>query len=445
MFRFSKRIYINYEFYHEVGDNMLDIKLIRENPDIIRKDLEKRDRADLIKKLEEAIELDVRWRESLQREQKLRQRRNILSMEISKLKKQGKDISEKLRLVKDIPSKIKEQQEKTEKLKNKLIEILMILPNILHQSVPIGVDDSQNKVIRKWGKKPKFNFKLKSHVDLLEEKDLADTIKASEVSGSRFYYLKNELVLLDYALLKFALEHLYKKGFILMEPPYMIRRKPYEAMTSMDDFEDVMYKAQDEDLYFIATSEHSIGPYHMNEIINADKLPLKYAGISPCFRKEAGSHGKDTKGIFRVHHFHKVEQFVFCKQEESWSIHEELLKNAEELFQKLDLPYRVVNVCTGDMGSIAAKKYDIEVWMPAQKKYREVVSCSNCTDYQARRLNTKYEEKGNRLLVHTLNSTAIATSRVIVAMMENFQNKDGSFNIPKVLWPYLLFKVIGKK
>ena len=229
-----------------------------------------------------------------------------------------------------------------------------------------------------------------------------------------------------------------------MEPPYMMRRQPYEAMTSMGDFEEVMYKTEGEDLYFIATSEHSIGPYHMNEVIDAKRLPLKYAGVSPCFRKEAGSHGKDTKGIFRVHHFHKIEQFVFCKQDESWKIHEQLLKNAEEVFQALELPYRVVNVCTGDMGSIAAKKYDIEVWMPVQKKYREVVSCSNCTDYQARRLNTKYQDQNKRLFVHTLNSTAIATSRVIVAMMENFQKKDGSFKIPKKLWPYLPgIKVIG--
>ena len=424
---------------------MLDIKLVRENPDIIKKDLQKRDRRDLIKKLKEVIELDKKWRDSLQSEQKLRHRRNVLSIEIGELKKQGKSVKEKLKLVKNIPNKIKKQQEKTAKLKKQVLDIMLVLPNILHKSVPVGVDETHSKVVRKWGKKPKFSFKIKSHVDLLEEKDLADTLKAGEVSGSRFYYLKNELVLLDYALLKFALDLLYKKKFILMEPPYMIRRKPYEAMTSMDDFEDVMYKAQDEDLYLIATAEHSIGPYHMNEIIEADKLPLKYAGISPCFRKEAGSHGKDTKGIFRVHHFHKVEQFVFSKQDNSWEIHEELLKNAEELMQALKLPYRVVNVCTGDMGSIAAKKYDIELWMPVQNKYREQISCSNCTDYQARRLNTKYEEKGNRLLVHTLNSTAIATSRVIVAMMENFQNKDGSFNIPKVLWPYMPVKVIGKK
>jgi len=425
---------------------MLDIKLIRENPDIVRKDLIKREREDLNEKLEELLKIDVDWRESLRVTEDLRKQRNTISKEISELKKQGKDATSKLKLVKEIPEKIKKSEEKTENLRGKIREILMILPNILHESVPVGVDDSQNKLIKEVGKKPKFNFKLKSHVDLLEEKDLADTKKAGDVSGSRFYYMKNDLVMLDFALMKFALDKLHNKGFILMQPPFMLRRDAYEAMTSMEDFEEVMYKIEDEDLYLIATSEHPIGAFHLNENIEKKKLPLRYAGISPCFRKEAGSHGKDTKGIFRVHHFNKIEQFVFCTEDESWNIHEELLKNSEEIFSELELPYRVVNICTGDIGSIAAKKYDIEVWMPGQEKYREVVSCSNCTDYQARRLNTRYQDGSTMKFVHTLNSTAIATSRVIVAMMENFQNEDGSFNIPKALIPYMNgVKVIGKK
>lgn len=424
---------------------MLDIKLVRENPEVIKKDLQKRDRSDLIKKLEKARELDIKWRESLQNEEDLRRRRNVLSKEISELKKQGKNAGQKLALVKGIPDKIRSAEEVTSALKAELDSILMALPNILHESVPVGADDTQNKEEKAWGKKPKPDFKIKSHVDLLEEYDLADTKKAGEVAGSRFYYLKKDLVMLDFALQKFALDILHKKGFILMSPPYMLRKEAYETMVSMEDFEEVMYKIEDEDLYLIATSEHPIGVYHINETLEAKHLPLKYAGISPCFRKEAGSHGKDTKGIFRVHHFNKIEQFVFCRPENSWKIHEELRENAEEIFKKLELPYHLVNVCTGDMGSIAAKKYDIEVWMPVQKKYREVVSCSNCTDYQARRLNVKYEEGGERKLVHTLNSTAIATSRVIVAIMENFQNKDSSFSIPRALQPYMNgIKVIGK-
>jgi seryl-tRNA synthetase len=425
---------------------MLDIKIIRENPEIVKKDLEKRDRKDLIKKLDEVKLLDAKWRESLQVMEKLRHQRNVVSAEIAQLKKQGKDASDKLKLVKNIPAKIKEEEEKTFSYQEQINNIMMIMPNILHESVPVGVDDTQNKVVRKWGKKPAFKFKPKSHVDILEQKDFADMEKASEVAGARFYYLKGELVLLDYALMRFTLDILFKKGFILMEPPYMLRRKPYEAMTSMADFEDVMYKAENDDLYFIATSEHAIGPYHMDETLDVKRLPLYYAGISPCFRREAGSHGKDTKGIFRVHHFNKVEQFVFCRQEDSWKIHEELLKNAEEIFQLLELPYRIVNVCTGDMGSVAAKKYDLEVWMPVQETYREAVSCSNCTDYQTRRLNVKYQEGDKRLLAHTLNSTAIATSRVIVALIENFQTKDGSIKLPKALWPYMNGKkVIGKE
>lgn len=425
---------------------MLDMKLIRENPEIIRKDLQKRDRPELIKKLDDVIELDKRWRESLQIAEELRRQRNVLSQEVAKLKKEGKDASEKLKIVKDIPDKIKKEEENTQEFQEKIKEIMMMLPNILHESVPVGIDDSQNVTVKEWGKKPKFKFALKSHVDILAENGLADTEKAANISGSRFYYLKNELVLLDYALIRFVLEHLFEKGFTLMEPPYLMRKKPYEAMTSMADFEEVMYKIADEDLYLIATSEHSIGPYHMDETIDAKDLPLKYAGISPCFRKEAGSHGKDTKGIFRVHQFQKVEQFVFCMPEDSWKIHEEILKNAEEIFQKLELPYRIVNICTGDIGSIAAKKYDIEVWMPSQEKYREVVSCSNCTDYQARRLNTKFLDGEKRGFTHTLNSTAIATSRAMVALMENFQNEDGSFNVPKALQPYMGgICVIGKR
>jgi len=424
---------------------MLDIKLIRENPDIIRQDLKKRDRNDLLIELDHAIELDMKWREELKKTEELKRHRNVLSKEIAELKKSGLDASEKLRLVKEVPTKIKSQEDITSAIKNKILDIMKLLPNLLHESVPIGADDTQNVTAKVVGTKPDFKYNIKSHVDLLEEFDLADTKKASDVSGSRFYYMKNDLVMLDFALMKFAMDMLHKKQYILVQPPFMLRKDAYETMVSMDDFEEVMYKIEDEDLYLIATSEHPLGAYHLNEVVDVKKLPLKYAGISPCFRKEVGSHGKDTKGIFRVHHFNKIEQFVFCKPEDSWKIHEELLAVSEEIFTKLELPYRVVNVCTGDMGGIAAKKYDIEVWMPVQKKYREVVSCSNCTDYQARRLNTKFDNNGKRELVHTLNSTAIATSRAIVAIMENFQNEDGSFNIPKILHPYMNgVTVIGK-
>jgi seryl-tRNA synthetase len=242
------------------------------------------------------------------------------------------------------------------------------------------------------------------------------------------------------ALINFALEELKNKGYVLVEPPFMMRKKPYEGVTDLADFEEMLYKIEEEDLYLIATSEHAIAAMHMNEVLDEKDLPLRYAGISACFRKEAGSHGRDTRGIFRTHQFNKVEQFIFCKPEDSWKMHEELRENAEYLAQKLELPYRLVSVCTGDIGTVAAKKYDLEVWMPAQNSYREIVSCSNCTDYQARRLNIKYREikgKPPKDFVHTLNSTAIATGRTIVAILENYQQKDGSIIIPTVLRKYM--------
>ncbi|MBD3204416.1 serine--tRNA ligase, partial [Candidatus Woesearchaeota archaeon] len=355
---------------------MLDINLIRNKPEIIEKDLRKRDMREKIKDLEKLRELDRNWRDAKQESEKLRHQRNVVSREIAQLKKQGKDISAKIKIAKDLPAKIEKSDEKRDMLRKEMNEILMRLPNILHESVPVGVDDTDNVVVKKYGKKTKKDFEIKSHVDILEKQDFADTEKAAEVSGSRFYYLKRELVLLDLALMRYAMDILHKKGFILMEPPFMMRREPYEGVTSLDDFKDVMYKIEDEDLYLIATSEHPIAAYHLDDVIDEDKLPLKYAGLSPCFRKEAGSHGKDTKGIFRVHHFNKIEQFIFSKPEDSWKFHEEMIKNAEEVVKGLELPFRIVNVCTGDIGTIAAKKYDLEVWMPVQNKYRELISCS---------------------------------------------------------------------
>ncbi len=416
---------------------MLDIRLIRENPEIVKADLEKRDMKDMLDNLDKLIEIDRLWRDAKQEAETLKHDRNVLSREIATLKKEGKDASDKLRLAKEIPEKIAVLDAKRQELKDEQDRLLMIMPNILHESVPVGLSDEDNKVETIYGDKPSFAYEPKSHVDIIAERDLADTEKAGEVAGSRFYYLKGGLVMLDYALMSYALEKLYKKGFTIMEPPYMLRRKPYEGVTDLSAFEDVLYKIEGEDLYLIATSEHPLGAFHMGETLPGEKLPLKYAGVSPCFRKEAGSHGKDTKGIFRVHQFNKIEQFIFCKPEDSWKYHEEMINIASELFKELGFHFRVVNVCTGDIGTVAAKKYDIEVWMPVQEAYREVVSCSNCTDYQARRLGIRYKEGSEKGYVHTLNSTAIATTRAMVAIMENFQNEDGSVTIPKVLRKYM--------
>lgn len=416
---------------------MLSLKLFREHPEIIRKDLEKRKDSEKLKLVDKAIVLDKKHREYITESQKLRHERNKVTQEISALKKAGKDTEKKLAEAKAIPERIAEIEEWQAKIDEELRTILMQLPNILHESVPYGEGEEGNEVIKIEGKKPEFDFKPMSHVDLMEKLDLADMERAAKIAGSRFYYLKNELVLLDQALIRFSLDLLYEKGFTPIQPPFMMNRESYEGVTDLNDFEDVMYKIEGEDLYLIATSEHPMAAMYKDEILFPEQLPIKLAGTSPCFRKEVGTHGKDTKGIFRVHHFNKVEQFIFCTPEDSWHLHEELLANSEELFVKLKLPYRVVNISTGDIGSMAAKKVDIEVWMPIQGKYREVVSVSNCTDYQANRLNIRYRNPEGNVTVHTLNATAIATTRTLVAIMENYQQKDGSIKIPKALQPYM--------
>ncbi|MBI2135278.1 serine--tRNA ligase [Candidatus Woesearchaeota archaeon] len=425
---------------------MLDIKFIRENPDIVRKDLKKRNDTEKIKWLDDLIKKDEEYLKLLQKEQELRHKRNLITEEINELKKQGKDIKAKVREAGELPQKVKELASRVEELREKISYYLMRLPNILHESVPVGKDDSENKVVRKWGEIKKFDFKLKDHGSLIETLNLGDFDNAAKVSGRGFYYLFNELALMELALQRFAVDILVKKGFILAQVPLMLRRKPYEGVTDLKDFETMMYKIENEDLYLIATSEHSVAALYQNYIFNEDDLPLRYVGVSACFRKEIGSHGIDEKGLFRVHQFNKVEQFVFSKPEESWKIHEELIKNAEELFQKLKLPYRIVSVCTGDIGIVAAKKYDLEVYMPREKEYKEAVSCSNCTAYQAARLNIKYQKGSEKEYAHTLNSTAIATSRALRAILENCQQKDGSIKVPDVLVPYMNgIKAIGKR
>ena len=426
---------------------MLDIKIIRENPNIVKKDLKKRKDNEKLRWLDDLIKKDKEYRELLQESQKLRHKRNTITLEINKLKKENKDVSKLLKEAKDIPDKIKSSEEKLKELKNKINFYLMRLPNILHSSVPYGKDETENIAIRKWGKLKKFSFELKSHGELLENLGIADFKKAAEVSGAGFYYMKDELAKLNLALMQFSIDFLVKRGYKLFIPPLMLRRKPYEGVTDLADFENVMYKIENEDLYLIATSEHPIAAYFMNEILDEENLPIKIVGISPCFRKEIGSHGVDTRGLFRVHQFWKTEQFIFCKPEDSWKFHKELQENSEKLYQKLKLPYRVTNICTGDIGIVAAKKYDIEAWFPRQNKYREIGSNSNCTDYQARRLNIKFiNKKGEKKFIHTLNNTAIATSRTLVAIFENCQNKDGSVSIPTALQKYMGgLKKISKK
>jgi seryl-tRNA synthetase len=420
---------------------MLDIKLIREKPDFVRENLARRGDPEYLRMLDELIECDKLWRQKLTKLNELRQKRNRITAEIALAKKRGEDVTHIIVEAKAIDGEIAKLEKLVIDLEGKVRNYLMLLPNLLHESVPVGKDENDNVVVRTWGEPPKFRFPPKDHIELGLSLDIMDVERAGKVSGARFFYLKNEGVLLDMALMNFALEELIKKGFKPIEPPFLMRRKPYEGVIALSDFENDLYKIEGEDLYLIATSEHPMAAMYMNEVLKAEDLPIKFVGISANFRKEAGAHGKDTRGIFRTHQFNKVEQFVFCKPEDSWRIHEELLKNAEELVQKLGLPYRVVNVCTGDIGKVAAKKYDIEAWMPAQNAYREIISCSNCTDYQARRLNIRYREKEGeppKGFVHTLNSTALATGRTIVAILENYQQEDGSVVIPEVLRKYMM-------
>jgi len=419
---------------------MLDIKLIRENPAFVKNNLIKRGNPENSKMLDELVYLDREWRRNLTKLNELRHERKLITAEIAALKKTGKDADSKIKKAKTIDSEIKSIEKEVARAEEKTREYLMRLPNLLHETVPVGKDENENVQMRTWGVIPKFSFPVKNHIDLGLDLDIIDIERAGKVTGSRFFYLKRAGVLLDMALMSFALEEITKKGYVPVEPPYLMRREPYEGVTALSDFEDVLYKIENEDLYLIATSEHPMAAMFMNEVLKEEDLPLKLAGISACFRREAGAHGKDTRGIFRTHQFNKVEQFVFCEPEESWKLHEELIHNAEELVQKLGLPYRVVNVCTGDIGTVAAKKYDIEAWMPAQNGHREIVSCSNCTDYQARRLSIRYREKEGapvKGFVHTLNSTAIATGRTIVAILENFQQEDGSVVVPEFLRKYM--------
>ncbi len=341
-----------------------------------------------------------------------------------------------MQTVSDDLGKLEQTQITTE---DKFSKLSLTLPNLIHESVPIGKDDTANKEIRKWGTTPTFDFDIKDHIDLTQNLDLVDLERAAKVSGARFYYLKNQLVRLNQALLQFALDFLTEKSYTPIQTPFLINRNAMEGAIIAQDFEDVIYKIESEDLYLIGTSEHAVASMYSDEIIDGKKLPLRYAGISTCFRKEAGAHGRDQKGIFRVHQFEKVEQFVFTRPEDSWNEHERMLTIVEEFYQKIGIPYRIMLLSSGDLGKISAKTYDLEAWMAGQKSYREIVSCSNCLDFQARRLKIRFRDRTDEQpqYLHSLNSTLVATTRTMVAIIENFQTKDGHITVPKVLEKYV--------
>ncbi|EHP68748.1 MAG: serine--tRNA ligase [Metallosphaera yellowstonensis] len=433
------------------------LELIRSNPQRLMDSLRKRGIDASV--VDKAVELDRKWRSVLQEVEKLRHEHNLVSSQIPKLQPEDrkKKIEEARNLLRIIDARERELKEIEEERDN----LLKSLPNLVHESVPEGPDDSYNVPIRVWGKFRVYekdvqsfldqvrgleaqyevlSFKPIGHADALEQVlRQGNTTKAAEVAGSRFYYLFQDVAWLELALIMYAVDVVTSKGYTLIIPPYMLRGEVIKSVIDLETFKDAIYKIEEEDLYLIATAEHAIAALYYKEEIDATRLPLRYVGLSPAFRKEAGAANKDLKGIFRVHQFNKVEQFIFSLPEDSWKLHEELISNAEEIFRGLELPYRVVNIASGDLGACAAKKYDLEVWMPAQAKFREMVSCSNCTDWQAFRMRIRYvDRKNNRKgYVHTLNSTAIATTRAITAILENNQMEDGTVVIPKVLRKYL--------
>jgi len=415
---------------------MLDPKILRENPDKIRKMLNDRN-VDF--PLDELIKLDKSRRDLIIKTDELRKKRNEISIEIAKRKKSNQDTTaliEQMQETSQILTDLETEQTHTESNYTKLA---LTIPNLVDESVPIGKDDTVNREIKKWGKIPQFDFKVKDHIDISQSLDLVDLERAAKVAGARFYYLKNDLVKLNQALIQYALDFLSDKNYIPVQTPYLINRSSMEGAIITQDFEDVIYKIEGDDLYLIGTSEHAVVSMYSDEILEGKILPLRYAGLSPCFRKEAGAHGRDQKGIFRVHQFEKVEQFIFSRPEESKKEHEQMLSNVEEFYQKLEMPYRVMILSSGDLGKISAKTYDLEAWMAGQNCYREIVSCSNCLDFQARRLKIRFRDRTNDQpqYLHTLNSTLVATTRTLVALMENFQTKDGHISIPKVLQKYL--------
>lgn len=418
---------------------MLDIKLIRERPEEVRANLARRHDEAVLERLALAMRADAAWREALQRERAAREELNALGQEIGRLKKAKQDASAVQARGAEIRQAVDQASRDVAAALAERDAALKRLPNLLHESVPHGKDDSENVTVRAWGE-PREATGARPHGEFAEDVGWADFGRSAKISGAGFAFVMGDLALLELAIQRFAIDSLVAKGFTLVQPPYMMRREPYEGVTDLGDFETVMYKIEGEDEYLIATSEHPMAGMFMGEILPDEAMPIQLVGVSPCFRKEIGASGVDTRGLFRLHQFHKVEQFVWCKPEDSWEWHERIIRNAEEIFQAFELPYRVVNICTGDIGTVAAKKYDIEAWSPRAGKYREVVSGSNCTDYQARRLGVRMGKAGSqedKRVPHTLNSTAVATSRALVMFLENHSQPDGRLFVPKALRPYV--------
>lgn len=420
---------------------MLDIKLFRENPELVFDSEKKRFRG--TETAEKVIEYDTLWREGEKRLNFLRSEKNRLSKSFKKAKAEG-NLDEVIAKSKDVANEIKELGPKIEEYKQLRDDYRYKVGNIIDEDVPISDSEDDNEIIKKYGDVPEFDFEPLNHVDLIEKIDGADMKTAAEVAGARFYYLKQDILHLNLALIQFALNELEAKDYIPLQTPFFVKGEVAAETSELGEFEETLYKVANEDLYLIATAEQTLAALHRDEIIAPEDLPIQYCALSTCFRKEAGSHGKDTLGIFRVHQFEKIEQFIYTTPEESKNAHEKLLKVTEEIYQKLGLHYQVVAIVSSALNDNAAIKYDLEAWFPGSKAYRELVSCTNCKDYQARKTKTRFGKagSGDAQTLHTLNSTAIATERTICCLLENYQQEDGSVKVPDVLVPYMGGKTV---
>ena len=412
---------------------MLDIRMFREHADMIRADHDKRGLSH--EAIDEVIRLDEAWRKARYDADQLRRKRNEAARGIAVAKKAGDD--EEFNRIKaevdQIAAEIEALGTLADQHELERDQIRMSVPNILHDDVPVGEDESGNTQHSLHGEKPAFEFQPRTHNELIEMNKWVDLPRAAKIAGSRFFFLKGDLAHLELALQQYSVDFIAERGFTFVQPPVMMNREAYEGVTDLGDFESVMYNVQPEGFYTIATSEHPLTAMFMDEVIEPSLLPIKMVGVSPCFRREVGAHGQGDKGIWRVHQFTKVEQIIICHPDQSWDAHEALLTNCVDLWDSLGLHYEVVNICTGDMGTVAAKKYDLEAWLPGRGEYKEIVSCSNCTDYQANRLKMRYRTTDGNAAVHTLNSTAVATSRALVAIMEQYQLEDGRVQVPDCL------------
>lgn len=423
---------------------MLDLKFVRENLDKVAEAMKNRHTE---VDLDAFRKLDQERRDLLQEVEADKSMRNCVSAEISKMKKNGEDASEKILSMRTLGDKIAETDKKLKEVEQGLRDIMLTIPNMPDASVPVGKDDTENPEVRKWGEPTHFDFEPKAHWDLGEDLGILDSNRAAKVSGGRFYYYLGLGARLERAVYNFMLDqHTQKDGYTEVIPPYIVNRETMTGTGQLPKFHEDMYRLEGMEMYLIPTAEVPLTNYYRDEIIDGAKLPIYLTAFTPCFRAEAGSAGRDTRGLIRQHQFHKVEMVKFTKPEDSFDELEKLTHDAEGILQALGLPYHVVCLCTGDLGFSATKCYDIEVWFPAQNKYREISSCSNCVDFQARRANIRFrrDSKSKPEFVHTLNGSGLAVGRTVAAILENYQQADGSIVVPEVLRPYMGCDVIAK-